>query len=61
MAILAIKALAMWFLVAVATGLAVGAMIRKADCIQKDEFLADLFLTLDALQHFKSRGNGIVD
>jgi hypothetical protein len=51
MGILAMSVLAMWFLVALATGLALGAMIRKADRIRKDDFLADLFLTLETLQH----------
>jgi hypothetical protein len=51
MGILVMSVLAMWFLVAVATGLALGAMIRKADRFHKDEFLAGLFLTLETMQH----------
>jgi hypothetical protein len=51
MSILVMSVLATWFLVAVVTGLALGAMIRKADRIRKDEFLTGLFLTLEALQH----------
>ena len=51
MGILAIRALAMWFLVASVTGLALGAMIRKADRVRKDEFLADLYSTIETLQH----------
>jgi hypothetical protein len=50
MGFLAITGLAMWFQVALMTGLALGAMIRKADRIHRDEFLADLFLTLETLQ-----------
>jgi hypothetical protein len=49
--ILAIRALAMWFLVASVTGLALGAMIRNADRVRKDEFLADLYSTIETLQH----------
>ena len=41
----------MWFLVALVTGLALGAMIHKADRIRKDEFLAGLYSTLETLQH----------
>jgi hypothetical protein len=51
MGILVMSVLAMWFLVALVTGLALGAMIGKANRIHKDEFLADLFSTLETLQH----------
>ena len=44
----------MWFLVALVTGLALGAMIRKADRIHKDEFLAGLYSTLETVQHSSS-------
>jgi hypothetical protein len=46
---LAMKVLAMWSVVAVVTGLALGATIRKADRIRKDEVLDHLFLTLETL------------
>jgi hypothetical protein len=51
MGILVLSVLAMWLLVAVAAGLALGSMIRKADRIRKDEFLADLYSTIETLQH----------
>ena len=51
MGILVMRVLAMWFLVALVTGLALGAMIRKADRIRKDEFLAFLYSTVETLQH----------
>ena len=51
MGILVLSVLAVWLLVAVAAGLALGAMIRKADRIRKDEFLADLYSTIETLQH----------
>ena len=51
MDILVLSVLAMWFLVALVTGLALGAMIHKADRIRKDEFLASLYSTLETLQH----------
>jgi len=41
----------MWFLIAMVAGLALGAMIRKADRIRKDEFLAFLYSTVETLQH----------
>jgi len=52
MILLVLKVLVLWFVVASVTGLALGAMIRKADRIRKDEFLADLYSTLETLQHF---------
>ena len=48
MGILALKVLAVWYMVALATGLALGATIRKADRARKDKFLTDLFSTLEA-------------
>ena len=51
MGILVVRVLAMWFLIAMVTGLALGAMIRKADRIRKDEFLAGLYSTLETRQH----------
>ena len=51
MGILVMRVLAMWFLVALVTGLALGVMIRKADRIHKDEFLAGLYSTVETLQH----------
>jgi len=48
--ILAIEILGIWSLVAVATGLALGATIRKGERIHKDEFLSCLFSTIEAMQ-----------
>jgi hypothetical protein len=52
MILLVLKVLVLWFVVASVTGLALGAMIRKGDRIRKDEFLTDLYSTLETLQHF---------
>jgi hypothetical protein len=54
MGILVMRVLAMWLLVAVAAGLALGAMIRKADRKRKDEFLAGLYSTFETVQHSSS-------
>jgi len=48
--ILAIKILCIWSLVAFLIGLALGATIRKGERIHKDEFLACLFSTIEAMQ-----------
>ena len=50
MGILAIKVLAIWSLVAVVTGFALGAIIHKAERVHKDEFLTALFATIASLQ-----------
>jgi hypothetical protein len=47
MGILIMRVLATWFLVALGTGLALGAMVGKANRIRKDKFLAALFSTLE--------------
>jgi hypothetical protein len=47
MGIIAMKVLAMWFLVSFVTGLAVGATIGKSNRFRRDEFLTDLFSTLE--------------
>ncbi len=51
MILLVLRVLVLWFVVASVTGLALGAIIRKADRIRKDELLADLHSTLETLQH----------
>ncbi len=51
MILLVLNVLVLWFVVASVTGLALGAIIRKADRIREDEFLADLHSTLETLQH----------
>jgi hypothetical protein len=51
MGILAMRVLTLWFLIAMVTGFALGAIIREADRIRKDELLADLYSTLETRQH----------
>jgi hypothetical protein len=52
--ILILKVFSMWSLVALVTGFALGAAIRKAERIRKEEFLACVFASLETLQ--SSRG-----
>ncbi len=46
MRILAVEIFVVWSVVALLAGLAVGAVIGKADRIRKDEFLSALFSNL---------------
>ncbi len=50
MGILAIEILGIWSLVALVAGLVLGAAIGKSARVQKEEFLACLFGTLESLQ-----------
>jgi hypothetical protein len=50
MAILAVEIIAIWSLVALMTGLALGSVIGKAERISQDEFLSVLFSNLEAFQ-----------
>ena len=50
MAILAVEIIAIWSLVALTTGLALGAVIGKAERLNQDEFLSVLFSNLEAFQ-----------
>ena len=50
MGILALEILGAWSLVALVAGLVLGAAIGKSARIQKEEFLACLFATLESLQ-----------
>jgi hypothetical protein len=50
MGILAMEILGIWSLVALVAGLALGAAIGKSARVQKDEFLACLFSTLESMQ-----------
>jgi hypothetical protein len=50
MGILAIEVLGIWSLVALLAGLALGVAFRKSARVQKDEFLACLFATLESMQ-----------
>jgi hypothetical protein len=50
MGILAAEILATWSLVALMTGLALGALIGRAERVSQDEFLSTLFSNLEALQ-----------
>jgi hypothetical protein len=54
MGILILKVLAMWSLVAMVAGLALGAAIRRGERVRKDEFLSCVFATVETLQ--ASRG-----
>ncbi len=49
-AIKAMEILAVWSLLSLMTGLVLGALIRKAERMRRDEFLSDLFSTLEILQ-----------
>jgi hypothetical protein len=46
MGVLAMEVLTVWSLLAVATGIAAGAVIHKADQMHKEEYLAAIFATL---------------
>ena len=54
MAILVLKVLAMWSFVAVVTGFTLGAAIRRGERVRKDEFLACVFASVEALQAYRS-------
>jgi len=55
MGILAIEIFATWSLVALMTGLALGALIGKAERVNQDEFLSTLFSNLEAFQASRLR------
>jgi hypothetical protein len=46
MGILAVEILTIWSLVALFTGVAMGAVIQRGDRLRKDEFLTFLFATI---------------
>ena len=50
MAILAAEIISAWSLVALITGLALGALIGKAERAHQEEFLSALFSTLETMQ-----------
>jgi hypothetical protein len=50
MGILAAEILATWSFVALMTGLALGALIGKAERVNQEEFLSTLFSNLEAFQ-----------
>ena len=54
MGILIVKVLVMWSLVALVTGLALGAAIQRAERVRKDEFLSCVFASLESLQGYHS-------
>ena len=54
MGILVLKVFAMWSLVALVTGLGLATAIRRGERVRKDEFLACVFASLEALQGFRS-------
>ena len=54
MAILILKILVMWWLVGVAAGLVLGAIIRRAERVRTEEFLTYVFGSIEALQTSRS-------
>jgi hypothetical protein len=54
MGIIIVKVLATWSLVALVIGLGLGAAIRRAERVRRDEFLTCVFASLESLQ--ESRG-----
>jgi hypothetical protein len=54
MAILILEVLGSWSLLAVATGLGLGAAIARGERVRKDEFLSYVFASLETMQ--ASRG-----
>lgn len=50
MGLLVVEILATWSLIALMTGLALGAVIGKAERVNQDEFLSTLFSNLEAFQ-----------
>jgi hypothetical protein len=50
MLILILKVLAMWSLIAVVVGLALGAAIGRGEQVRKDEFLTTVFAALETMQ-----------
>lgn len=54
MAILVLKVMAMWSVVAMLMGFGLGAAIRRGDRIRKDEFLSCVFASLEAIQVYRS-------
>lgn len=54
MGIIIVKVLGMWSLVALVIGLGLGAAIRRAERVRRDEFLTCVFASLESLQ--ESRG-----
>jgi hypothetical protein len=49
-AIKALEVLAVWSSLSLMTGFVLGALIRKAERMRRDEFLSALFSTLEILQ-----------
>jgi hypothetical protein len=50
MAILALKILVSWSTIAIVTGFALGAVIRRSDRIRKDLFLTCVYAYLEVMQ-----------
>ena len=50
MGVLLIEIVGIWWVLALVTGLALGATIRKGERIHKEEFLACLFSAVEAWQ-----------
>ena len=54
MAILILKVLVMWSFVAMLTGLALGAAIRRGERVRRDEFLTCVFASLETMEAYRS-------
>jgi hypothetical protein len=54
MGVLALEVLAIWLLVSLVAGLALGAVIRKGERARKDEFWSWVFATIEILQGSRS-------
>jgi len=54
MGVLFLKILVLWWLVGMATGLSLGAVIRRGERVRTDEFLTYLFGSIEALQTSRS-------
>jgi hypothetical protein len=54
MGLLILKVLVMWSLLSTMTGFSMGAVIRRGEQIRRDELLAYVFVTLEALQTYRT-------
>jgi hypothetical protein len=52
--ILILKVLGMWSVTAVVGGLALGAIIAKGEQVRRDEFLTNVFASLEMMQSSRS-------
>ena len=57
MGILIVKVLATWSLVALVMGLGLGAAIRRAERVRRDELLTCVFASLESLQESRAKNS----